>query len=66
HASSWQIKPEISRLLTSGLCVGFTTFSTFSWESLNLLRTGHVALFILYSILSLILGLFMVFLGTKL
>ncbi|MDE5783291.1 MAG: fluoride efflux transporter CrcB [Prevotella sp.] len=66
HASSWQIKPEITRLLTTGLCGGFTTFSTFSWESLNLLRTGHVALFILYSILSLILGLFMVFLGTKL
>lgn len=61
HAPSWHLKPEATLLLTTGLCGGFTTFSTFSWESLNLLHTGHTLLFILYVTLSLWLGLLVVF-----
>ena len=52
-------------LLTTGLCGGFTTFSTFSYEGLNLLRTGHFGMFALYFALTLCLGLAAVWLCTK-
>lgn len=38
--------------LTVGLCGGFTTFSSFSWENFNLLKQGQVLLFITYALLS--------------
>ena len=44
-------------MLTTGLCGGLTTFSTFSYECLTLLRTGHTTLFIIYISISIILGL---------
>lgn len=50
-------------LLTTGLCGGFTTFSTFSNEGIALLRTGHIGMFALYLSLTLILGLAAVWLG---
>lgn len=56
--------PETRLLLTTGLCGGFTTFSTFSNEGLLLWRTGHVGLFGLYFGLTLVLGLAAVALGT--
>ena len=39
-------------LLTVGFCGGFTTFSAFSWENLNLLKQGDVFLFFVYALLS--------------
>lgn len=54
---------EVRLLLTTGLCGGFTTFSTFSNEGLQLLRTGHTPLFALYFVLTLLLGLGAVLLG---
>ncbi len=50
-------------LLTTGLCGGFTTFSTFSNEGVALLRSGHVGMFVLYFSITLILGLAAVVLG---
>lgn len=56
--------PEVRLLLTTGLCGGFTTFSTFSNEGLSLLRTGNYGLFVLYFVLTLLLGLGAVALGS--
>lgn len=36
-------------LLISGLCGGFTTFSSFSYENIQLLQTHHYQTFALYS-----------------
>ena len=49
--------PEVRLLLTTGLCGGFTTFSTFSNEGLQLLRGGQYLIFVIYFTLTLILGL---------
>lgn len=56
--------PETRLLLTTGLCGGFTTFSTLSNEGLQLLRSGQFALFAAYFVLTLVLGLAAVALGT--
>lgn len=57
------IGSEAKLLLTTGLCGGFTTFSTFTSENLALLRTGDYVTFALYTTLSIVLGLAMVWLG---
>lgn len=49
--------------LKVGLCGGFTTFSTFSMESLNLFQTNHIFLAILYIFLSVVLCIAAVFAG---
>jgi len=43
--------------LMTGICGGFTTFSAFSMESLQLLRAEKTGLFMLYVVCSVILGL---------
>ena len=44
-------------VLTVGVCGGFTTFSTFSKESLLLLQSGHHWAFAAYVVGSVLLGL---------
>ncbi len=49
---------EWRMFLITGLCGGYTTFSSFSYESISLFRQGNYTYFILYILLSVIVGLF--------
>lgn len=51
------ISPEIKIILTIGFCGGFTTFSTFSLETINLLRDSQYLSAILNMGLNLVLTL---------
>ena len=52
------LDPRLVLFLQTGVCGGFTTFSTFSLESLTLIEEGKIAIGILYITLSVLLGLF--------
>ena len=49
--------------LTIGICGGFTTFSTFSSEGLTLINNGNYSTFLIYTLVSVILGVLAVYLG---
>lgn len=60
------INNSLKLLLVTGLCGGFTTFSTFSEESLSLVRQDHILYAALYVTSSVCLGILMVYLGFRL
>ncbi len=47
-----QMSPEMLLLLKAGVCGGFTTFSTFSLESMQLIEAGAWAMAVAYMVLS--------------
>ena len=54
---------EWNLFLGVGVCGGFTTFSTFTKESLAMLQTGNHAAFIPYALGSIVLGILSVSMG---
>lgn len=50
-------------LLTTGLCGGFTTFSTFAHESVQMLQSGNLTGFFFYVAASVVFGFLSVGLG---
>ena len=58
-----QISPTTKLILVTGFCGGFTTFSTFMNENLLLGRDGSILSAVLYTLLSLALGLLAVVAG---
>lgn len=57
------LSPNVRLFLTVGFCGGFTTFSTFANESLQLFKAGNVLTFALYAGLSVFLGILAVYAG---
>lgn len=53
-------------LLITGFCGGFTTFSAFSWEGVQLLQQGRVAPFFLYTFATIMVGFAATYTGYKL
>ncbi|MDL2296635.1 fluoride efflux transporter CrcB [Bacteroidales bacterium OttesenSCG-928-E04] len=58
------VNNQLLLLLTVGFCGGYTTFSTFSAESLSLFSTGNSLMACAYIAGSVLLGLGAVWLGT--
>lgn len=54
---------EVRLFLTTGFCGGFTTFSSFSNESFQLLKDGNFTYFFTYIILSVVVGIILTFIG---
>jgi CrcB protein len=52
-----RLSPETRILLTSGFCGGFSTFSTFTYESIELFQAGAWSRGILYVAVSIVVGL---------
>lgn len=46
------LSPQLLLFLKVGVCGGFTTFSTFSLESFQLIEQGHVGMAVAYMVLS--------------
>jgi fluoride exporter len=57
------LAPDLMAFLRVGICGGFTTFSTFALEIVNLMGTGKLWMSVAYMALSLILGIAAVFAG---
>ena len=63
--SKLEVSSATRALLIIGFCGGFSTFSTFSYETFELIRTGSYAFAVANILLSVILGVGVLFIIAK-
>ncbi len=56
-----EMNPQMLLFLKVGLCGGFTTFSTFALESVDLMKGGHPGVAFIYMLLSVLAGIAVIF-----
>ncbi len=56
-------REEYRLMIVVGFLGGFTTFSTFGWDTAQLLRDGQVVKGVLYAVASNVMGIALVFAG---
>lgn len=62
-AAAYAVNDRLLLFLKVGVCGGFTTFSTFSLETVNLFESGKYSLGVIYAIVSVLLCVAGVFLS---
>lgn len=60
------IDENLVLFLKVGICGGFTTFSSFALETVELIQRGYIKTALFYSVLSVVGGVFCVYLAEKL
>lgn len=55
------VNPQLVLFLKVGICGGFTTFSTFAFETTDLFQSGHTVTALVYAVLSVVSGVLAVF-----
>jgi CrcB protein len=63
---SWLVRPRVRQFLTLGICGGYTTFSSFSLQTFDLISEGDWLRAMLYTAFSVIGCLLAVWLGRSL
>lgn len=61
-----EFDPHLVLLLKVGVCGGFTTFSTFAFETTDLLEKGSVGMALAYAVSSVVLGVLAVYAAQRL
>jgi len=61
---SASVSVEMRAFLTTGLCGGYTTFSTFTWECMELIEDGSYGRAAVYVALSVTIGIIGIFAGS--